>query len=35
MDLRIVVRTARTVLAGGDMLAAKDYFNEKAIGPHR
>ena len=35
LDLRILLRTAKTVLAGGDMLAAKDYFKEKAVGPHR
>jgi undecaprenyl phosphate N,N'-diacetylbacillosamine 1-phosphate transferase len=32
LDLRILVRTVRTVLAGGDMLAARDYFREKALG---
>jgi lipopolysaccharide/colanic/teichoic acid biosynthesis glycosyltransferase len=32
MDLRILARTARIVLAGSDMLAAKDYFRDKAIG---
>ena len=31
MDLRILVLTVRTVLAGSDMLAAKDYFQEKAV----
>ena len=34
LDVRILARTARTVLIGGDMLAAKDYFNEKALGRH-
>jgi lipopolysaccharide/colanic/teichoic acid biosynthesis glycosyltransferase len=32
MDLRILLRTAKTVLVGGDMLAAKDYFKDKALG---
>jgi len=31
MDIRILFRTARTVVAGGDMLAAKDYFKDKAL----
>ena len=30
-DIRILFRTARTVVAGGDMLAAKDYFKDKAL----
>jgi lipopolysaccharide/colanic/teichoic acid biosynthesis glycosyltransferase len=33
MDLRILLRTARTVIGGGDMLAAKDYFADKAVTP--
>jgi lipopolysaccharide/colanic/teichoic acid biosynthesis glycosyltransferase len=32
LDLRILARTARIVLAGSDMLAAKDYFRDKALG---
>lgn len=33
MDLRILLLTVRTVLAGSDMLAAKDYFKDKALAP--
>jgi lipopolysaccharide/colanic/teichoic acid biosynthesis glycosyltransferase len=32
LDLRILIRTAKTVLGGGDMLAARDYFKDKALG---
>jgi lipopolysaccharide/colanic/teichoic acid biosynthesis glycosyltransferase len=35
MDLRILARTARTVILGGDMLAAKDYFKDTEMGPSK